>query len=536
MAASGGRIRTVLGIGGLLGVLSLLSASALADTTDNPIATGAVQVTNDTSPVRSHTSPQMGVDPKTGALVIVESDPNGPRTCNVHISLDDGRSWFAGGSPMVSPFTDCTTLQSEYGPYATLAFTRDGALYIAFVGSEPTTVVHNSVLRSVFLAKSTDDGRTFTTTTVFRAPTDNPNRSANKGPMLAIDPSDSKNVYVGWRMGVFGGPASEKLKSVVAASSDGGSTFAAPVDLTDSNGGDYPSLAVGGDGAVHAVYWRRTYPTPPASAPTPVRPIYYLRSTDHGKTWSRVQLEPGSQLAARPPLIAADPSSSTVYVVWYGTDIVNNASPTWKSTLQIFMRVSHDGGSTWGNRIVLNDDTSRPINHYDPGISIAPNGRVDVAWYDDRNSPDPPLLGNINPEDPGLQDVYYSSSTDHGQTWGPNLRLTDRSIDRSIGIWGNNIESHYNVGIASTNTSVYVAWQDTRNGNPSTQSEDIYTSSLKLPGATVNSALPPADTPVWPFLVVGIVLGMGVTMAITGIVVRGRVRQEQRDALPVGRD
>lgn len=535
MAGSKSLLRMVLGAGALIGVVSLLPGAALAATTDNPIATGAVQVTNDTSPVRNHTSPQIGEDPKTGALVIVESNPNGQRTCDVHISTNDGRSWFAGGSPMVQPFNDCTTRESEYGPYATLAFAKDGTLYIAFVGSERLNLTHNSTPRSVFLARSTDDGRTFSTATVFHAPSGNPDRGANKGPMLAVDPTDSQRVYVGWRQGAFGSSVTEKLKSNVAASSDGGRTFGAPVDLTDSFGGDYPSLAVSGDGTVHAVYWRRTFPSPPAGAPTPVRPIYYQRSTDHGKTWEKVQLDPGNQAAARPALIAADPSSSNVYVVWYSTDVVNDIGPSFKSTLNIFMKVSHDGGKTWGDRVVLNDDTSRPINHYDPGIAIAPNGRVDVAWYDDRNGITPPLLGNINPEDPGLQDVYYTSSTDHGQTWGPNLRLTDRSIDRSVGIWGNNIESHYNVGIASTDTAIYVAWQDSRNGNPTTQSEDIYTSSLKLPGATIDSALPPADTPVWPFLVVGIVVGLGVAMAITGIVVRGRVRQERKDTVSAGR-
>lgn len=516
--------------GSLLAVVlgAMVPAAAAAGTLDNPLATGAVQVNNDTLPTRSHTSPQMGLDPKTGALVVVEADPNGTRTCNVRISLDAGRSWFAGGSPMVDQFNDCTTVQSEYGPYATLAFARDGTLYVAFVGSERSNATHNNIPRSVFLARSSDDGRTFATATVFHAPTGNPDRGANKGAMLAVDPNDPSRVYVGWRQGAFGGPATEKLKSNVAMSSDGGKTFGQPVDLTDSNGGDYPSLAVAGDGSVSAVYWRRTFPSPPASAPTPVRPIYYLHSTDHGQTWSRVQLDPGNQAAARPPLIAADPQSSTLYVVWYGTSVVNDTGKSFTATLDIFMKVSHDGGKTWADRIVINNDTARPINHYDPGITIAPNGRVDLAWYDDRNSVTPPLLGNVNPEDPGLQDVYYASSTDHGQTWGPNLRVTDRSIDRSIGIWGNNIESHYNVGIASTDTGVYFAWQDTRNGNADTGSEDIYSSALLLPGADVESAIPAAATPVWPFIVVGVVLGMGVTTAVLALIVRGRARRVAR--------
>src|SRR5262249_21357487 len=153
--------------------------------------------------------------------------------------------------------------------------------------SEKLDRTHNNLPRSVFLARSTDDGRSFTTATVFRAPDGNPSRGLDKGPMLAVDPNDANRVYVGWRQGVFGASSKEKLKSNVATSSDGGKTFSQPVDLTDENGGDYPALAVGNDGSVHAVYWRRTFIAPPAGAPTPVRPIYYLHSTDHGSTWKK---------------------------------------------------------------------------------------------------------------------------------------------------------------------------------------------------------------------------------------------------------
>jgi hypothetical protein len=44
--------------------------------------------------------------------------------------------------------------------------------------------------------------------------------------------------------------------------------------------------------------------------------------------------------------------------------------------------------------------------------------------------------------------------------------------------WGNNIDSHHNVGVAATGNATYFAWQDSRNGDPVAQAEDIYMTKL----------------------------------------------------------
>lgn len=109
---------------------------------------------------------------------------------------------------------------------------------------------------------------------------------------------------------------------MVAASDDGGKTFTEPVDVSDERGGDYPSLAVTSDGTVHAVFWTRDFLPPdeqkPEGEPAPVSPIQYVRSTDRGQSWSEpVPIDPGNQDAQRPPLLAADPGSGALYMVWY---------------------------------------------------------------------------------------------------------------------------------------------------------------------------------------------------------------------------
>lgn len=497
----------------------LLGALVLAVLTGAPIAaaqpvevtaTAAVQVTSNPAPLRAHSSPQIAVNPKNRELVIVEADIRGDEACAVHISVDDGRTWSRGGDPMKAPFTDCT-LHADYGPYASLTFTPSGVLYIAFVASVPDKRTKELVPRSVFLARSDDGGRSFTTTTVFDAPPEDAHLRVNKGPMLAADPN-RPSVYVGWRQGSFS--SGKKFSTMVAPSVDGGRTFAAPVDTTDERGGDYPSLAVDGAGVVHAVYWARTAPGP-APAEPPVLPIFYLRSTDQGKTFGeRAELDPGNQDNEQPPLIVAAPGSRSLYMVWNAHHETKDRAPGYTGDHDIFFIASEDAGETWSRKLVLNDDTGSGANQYMPGIAVAPGGRIDVAWYDYRSSPNGP--------DDGLQDVYYASSEDGGRTFGSNIRVNDRSIDRTVGIWQNNIDSHHNVGVASTRAGVYVAWQDSRNRDALLQPEDVYMAKLNVGGPTPLTVDDGEPKLAWALLGAGVTAGAAGLALLAFVVVSRR--------------
>lgn len=504
---------TTLAVGA---VLTLMGSMPPAGGAGGPVVTAAVQVTANPDPVRGHSAPQIVRNPKNGELVVVQADVRGDQACTVHISSDDGRSWAQGGELMVKPFLDCT-IGAEYGGYAAPAFARDGTLYVAFIGSEFLGRLRDDTPRHLFLARSTDSGRNFERTRVFEAPDGSPDRGLNKGPTIAVDPDDPKRVYVGWRQGIRGAQAKENLKTAVAASTDGGRTFAPPVNIADDRGGDFPWLAVDSAGTLHAIYWTRTgtFPPLPAGQLNAVRPIIYRQSTDRGKTWSEpVEVDPGNQRSGspRPPVLAVDPRSGTLYTAWYSNVDPNNLAPGFEGDLEIFFRRSTDGGKSWGQRVVLNDDGAVKANQFLPGIAISPNGRVDVAWYDGRLNPKP-RAGGAGGNETGLQDVYATSSTDQGESFGPNLRITDRSIDRSVGVWSNNIDSNHAVGVASTNDSVYFGWQDSRNSNPDAQPEDVYVASLKMHGSVADSDNDGSSVPPWALGAVGVVLGMGLAMS-----------------------
>ncbi len=497
-----------------------------------PAATAAAQVTTNPAPVRAHSVPQMARNPKTGELVIGEVDVRGDRRCRVHISADAGRSWFVGGDPMTAPFTDCS-IGAEWGTYLNLFFDDDGTLYVPFAANDPKLFERSAaaggdrrqmVPRHIFLARSTDSGRTFTNTTAYMAPAGDPARGYAYAVMGAIDPSAPQRVYITWAQGEFLS-LTNKTHAVVAASEDGGRTFAAPIDITDEKGSEGAWLTVGQDGTLHAAFFslgwdgkRTLFQLEPEDPPLP---MIHARSSDRGRTWTREVIEPGYQQYERPPVIIADPDSRHLYVAWFGSPKPENLAPHFDDSdrADIFVMASADGGRTWSERTKVNDDRGPDTNQVHPALAIAPNGRLDVAWYDYRSS----AAEGGNPlEDRGTTDVFYASSTDRGRTFGANVKVNDRSIDRSIGVFANRVTSVGPAGIASTNDEVFFAWQDSRNGDVRNQAEDVYAASLRLKGARLASSS--GDSFNWGRLLAGVALGMGLAMVFAWALTRRQLQ------------
>ncbi|MDP9402582.1 MAG: glycoside hydrolase [Actinomycetota bacterium] len=516
------RARVLVGL--VAPVLLLAPPASGKEKPTQPVVTAAAQVTANPSPLRAHATPLLARNPKNGELVVAEVDVRGARECSVHISADGGRSWVRGGEIHVEPFTDCS-VGAEYGPHVMPFFDRDGVLYVVTTANDPKDLAGASreptpefprtrsfVRRHVHLARSTDGGRSFDIRRVYEGPPENPHLGYNYAPVGAVDPEDPRYVYVGWAQGEWQSPK-EPVKAVVAASSDGGRSFGPPFHISQKKGSEHPWLSVGREGAVHAVYWSKGFGKPLANPNLPIPiarqdpvPIYYVSSRDHGRTWRETEIDPGVQAYYRPPVIAADPNSDAVYVAWHSTTEPRNFALTGQGAdrTDIFMRASLDGGRTWEQRRTVNDDAAGDANQSLPGIAIAPNGRVDIAWNDSRNSP----RSAASPSrDRGLLDIYYSSSSDQGSTFTPNRKINDRAIDRSLGVWSNNVNASVAVGVASTDDSVYFAWQEPRAGANEMQSEDVYSASLHHRG----SALPFESQPVprWAQLASGTALGLG---------------------------
>jgi hypothetical protein len=122
----------------------------------------------------------------------------------------------------------------------------------------------------------------------------------------------------------------------------------------------------------------------------------------------------------------------------------------------MFVR-STDGGHTFSTPRRINDD---PVNHnkwhWFGTLSVAPNGRIDSVWLDTRNA-----ANNTDSQ------LFYSFSTDGGDTWSPNVAVSN-SFNPHLGYPNQNKLGDY-ITIVSDNTGGNVAYAATFN-----LEEDIY--------------------------------------------------------------
>ena len=122
----------------------------------------------------------------------------------------------------------------------------------------------------------------------------------------------------------------------------------------------------------------------------------------------------------------------------------------------MFVRSTNSGQSFSVPRRI-NDDPANPNKwHWFGTFSVAPNGRIDAIWLDTRNA-----ANNTDSQ------LFYSFSTDAGNTWSANVAVSD-SFNPFLGYPNQRKMGDY-ITIVSDNTGANVAYTATFN-----QEEDIY--------------------------------------------------------------
>jgi hypothetical protein len=520
---------------------------------------------NDLNPGRLYSPPTFAVDPGNNMRVLAATADHRSRRCSVLRSLDGGQSWnVLEASPALASFPFCSHGQGGV-IQAPMAFGRNGTVYLAMNAWDDQDGARRN--GAIVVARSRDFGDTWETTMVYNARGKTGEAEELIRPLhsMAVDTETGSEdvVYVTFNISMQGltAPNAAPVRPMVAVSRDGARTFAEPLNLADKQfesaevrqqafaavtttvpaagvtttsttappanskaaqpnqaanfggSGGRASITAGVDGKGKAyIMWltgtANVTPSPPSAR-------MLSTTTDGGKTWTTAQAMPFDYDNASPRMAVSE--DGVIHLI-YG----RNPTPDISGNGEVYHQASTDGGKTWSEPKKISDEPDKDLRgQYFPNISVAPNGRVDAVWWDTR-------------DDPGTRsnDLYYAYSDDNGRTWSANRRITDRSVDRRLGVWGANYDINSPPSVASTDAYAIFGWDDTRN------TEGVYSEQvLKEFGGGLSDMY----TSVAQFEVVGpanndtarIVLAAVVGLLVVGLVLLGvAVAAKRRNPTP----
>jgi hypothetical protein len=576
--------RRLLVAGSSLVALLALVPGASAARTLTPQVDASQQVTQDPNPVRVYATPSVAIDPENKDILAVSDGEGRSANCKVQISTNAGMSWTqtADFTPPGYPVCVYGNLGSfadvTFGPDGTLFVALSGQKagdwrQKIFLARSDDLGAH---WQTVELPKQEPDfehhdaGQSAASSVVVDPK--HPERvyvgwwtNFNLG--LSAVPADVED------NNLIRFPGRPK----VAVSNDGGKSFADPVDTAgDLNAWlTEPHMTVGRNGELFVYYGDLVVDDNLPPDHNPDGHLWFTSSTDAGKSfappkalyertrtkasnWAWLQAATGgvdpsngdlyvafeavgapvpvgqgkpAPTITTPPTTAAGQPFAPVSSLPGGGGATTTTAPPVKveppasdpAAVLKFMR-SSDNGKTWSEPVKVND--VEPASHwgcctFEPRMSVAPNGRIDVAWYDHRNDPayDPTQtrVGNQN----RFQDVYYSYSTDGGRSWAPNVKVTDRLIDRKLGVHSGNYGLKGPIGLASSDLGAFIAWDDTRNSVGDTQAQDIYFSRVRFP---TQEAVFATSAPSHENKLLWSLLGAAIALTIAGVLLLAALR------------
>lgn len=406
---------------------------------------------------------------------------------NLNLLIEGNLSHQAGPSMTLNDFGDINAVWLDYRNDLSLPLSERGDIYFA---------------------KSTNEGISFS---IAQKVSDAIDGTRQHMPSIALDSKgtihvvweDYRNDADGYWQGGDGGiDNAENGDIYYTNSTDGGSTWSTSKMINDDGGTSEqgrPDIAIDSNDVIHIV-WNDNRLDPDPINPPNYFDIFYANSTDGGVTFSpNKKITDVMPASARSPAIAID-DKDNIHVAWCDYRNTGITGP------DIYYANSTDGGSSFSSNKRVSDDTA-DLYQYTPDIA-ANGGIIGIVWDDDRessiyfaNSTDGGITFSpnkrvnsftgglhqtgsiaINGEgyicvawEGGSIDIYFANSTDGGATFSPSQRVNDDS--------GSDYQRW--PSLALRNRTVYIAWQDDRNGN-----YDIYFSRSNL--------LPQMTTPIFP--------------------------------------
>jgi hypothetical protein len=298
----------------------------------------------------------------------------------------------------------------------------------------------------IFFSSSTDGGSTFGT------PINVSNNDESSSNARIVATGDAR-LYVAWQDSQSG-----TTDIYVATSTDGGSTFGTPINVSNNElGSSLPQIAVSGSGDsndhVHITWQDQT----PGN-----QDILATTSTDGGSTFGTPINVSNMEGASQSPRIAIAPDNAdAIHLVWH--DSVSGTS-------DIYISTSTDGGSTFGT----------PIDVSNTADNISTNGRIAVFESDNI------FVTWQELTDDNGNEIFFTSSTDGGSTFGGSLDLSntaDSSTNLQMGL--------------SSGGALHVVWQDATSGG----GDILIQSNFQASAATISIDNITTESPKWGSLI-----------------------------------
>lgn len=400
-----------------------------------PTVTTVVNVTNDTT---AQNETPLAANPRDSKnLLTGNNDWNYNDGCGVNASFDGGKTWTktlpTGFVPGVTRFTNfldiAGTGDGEVGGDPAVAFGPDGTAYFACFS-------YNGSSTMLLLSRSTDRGATWQKgahaipsdpLTLVSAFNGNGIAKGSNGQFPdheALWVGADGTIYATWAQ--FHGFGSNS-PVWISTSRDGGRSFGRPVKVSSGNvrSDQDQRIVTNSDGSIAYVTFDNSIQGGRGTA------IYVSKSTDHGQSWGTpiqvgvftnpVCLYPPSCFSISGgqfrgpgsyPAPAYNPVDNRLYVAYADIDADGQAKVFITSALASDL-------TKWSPRTVV---ASVPKgDRFAAELGIAPNGRIDVAFYDRSYTAN------------SMVDLTFATSSDFGAHWR-SVRVSKSSFDPST--WG----------------------------------------------------------------------------------------------------
>lgn len=419
-----------------------------------PINPGA----RDQLDISAHNSPSIVRDPTSDAGLAVAGRIDSPVfSCALHVSLDGGATWTQ--TPVPAPDGDQAKC---FAP--DVAFSPDGTLYYLFVTLEG----RGNVPDALWISSSEDGGRTLSSPRQVSGPLSFQAR-------LVADRRVPDRLYAVWLQAeataTLAFPESG-YPIVLSLSEDGGRSWTEPTQVSSDERDRVvaPVPAVDEDGTLFVSYLdleedRLDYEGGHQGQGGPPYPgpwsLVLARSDDEGDSWTETVVDDGLVPTERfvvflPPGPSLAVGDDKTYIAFHDARLGDPDIWLWRSV---------DGGASWEEAVRVNDTAREDrITQSLPRIALAPDGRLDIIYYDRRGDPDD--LRN---------DVRMQTSLDEGRTFSGSIRLTDESFDSRIGFGVDRgmPDLGSRLALLSAEERALAVWTDTRAGSVASLKQDL---------------------------------------------------------------